>query len=298
MTNPERLPTRRELLKLAAVGAASLQLPGQARAETNEIEPQRVTLVQLNSAKDLDANAAKAKAAIVQAIQEQARWILFPEMFLTGYTDKFDQSRLEKVLAELATLCRSGHVVGLIGTGWKEQGKCLNSVRIIDPESSTIGEYNKICLAHGDARYSPKECPLVHKLGGLKIGVVICNDLWVTPGSSTGPDPRLTWQEAQAGAQVIFHSISSGTSQVHRAYHESNHLLRAWEANCDIVAVNTFRPPEINVTSGVIGPDFHYRATLPRDREVVRTVTFVPKSPTAKATNRSPVPADAPAWRP
>src|SRR6202008_2557121 len=106
-------------------------------------EPQRVTLVQLNSAKDLDANAVKAKAAIEQAIKEQARWILFPEMFLTGYTDQFDQSRLEQVFDELAMRCRQARLIGLIGTGWKDQGQTFNDVRIIDPDSSTIGYYSK-----------------------------------------------------------------------------------------------------------------------------------------------------------
>ena len=185
-----RLPTRRDVLKLAAAGAASLQLTGRAQAETDRLEPQRVTLVQLTSEKNLDANAVKAKAAIEQAIDEKAQWILFPEMFLTGYTDAFDQGRLEKVFGELATQCREAKIAGLFGTGWKEQDKTYNDLWIVDPASQKLGRVSKTCLAHGDAKYSPRACPLVHEVGGLKIGVVICNDLWVTPGSSTGPDPR------------------------------------------------------------------------------------------------------------
>lgn len=174
-----------------------------------------------------------------------------------------------------------------------------NAVRIVDPDSPMVTQFSKTCLAHGDAGFAvPTDCPLVRDVGGLKIGVVICNDLWVTPGSSTGADPPLTLLQARAGARVIFHCIASGASEVHRAYHESNHLLRAWEANCDIVAVNRFTAPSVNCTSGVIGPAFRYRAALPRDREQVRTVSFVPKSLTANLVNRSPVPPDAPGWRP
>ena len=111
---------------------------------------------------------------------------------------------------------------------------------------------------------------------GLTVGVLICNDLWVTPGYSDGPNPHLTLKQARAGAQVIFHHIHSGSGQRHRAYHESNHFVRAAEAKCPIVAVNAFTPPEVNATSGVVGTDFRHLVALPRDREVIQTVEFLP----------------------
>jgi predicted amidohydrolase len=111
---------------------------------------------------------------------------------------------------------------------------------------------------------------------GLTAGVLICNDLWVTPGFTDGPNPHLTLQQARAGAQVIFHHIHSGSDQRYRAYHESNQFVRAVEAKCAIVAVNAFTAPEVNATSGVVGTDFRHLVALPRDREVIQTVEFVP----------------------
>jgi predicted amidohydrolase len=113
-------------------------------------------------------------------------------------------------------------------------------------------------------------------VGGIKFGTLICNDLWVTPGFSDGPDPHLTLKISKAGAQVIFHAVNSGNNLNLRPYQESNLLIRAWEAKCPIVAVNALTPPSSNVTSGVVGANFKYVATLPRDREVIETVEFIP----------------------
>jgi len=100
----------------------------------------------------------------------------------------------------------------------------------------------------------------------------------VTPGFSDGPDPHLSLQAARLGAQVIFHHVNSGGDQRYRGYHESNHFTRAAEARCPIVAINAFAPPEVNATSGVVGTAFQHLAVLPRDREMIQTVTFVPAS--------------------
>ena len=149
--------------------------------------------------------------------------------------------------------------------------------RIIDAKGALAGVYAKKCLTYGDAKsVSPGTTPLVFSLDGLTAGVLICNDLWVTPGFTDGPNPHLTLQQAHAGAQVIFHHVFSGSDQRYRAYHESNQFVRAVEAKCPIVAVNAFSTPEVNATSGVVGTDFRHLVALPRDREVIQTVEFVP----------------------
>ena len=117
---------------------------------------------------------------------------------------------------------------------------------------------------------------MLHVVGGIKFGTLICNDLWVTPGFSDGPDPHLTLRISKAGAQVIFHAVNSGNNLNLRPYQESNLLIRAWEAKCPIVAVNALTPPSSNVTSGVVGTNFKYLATLSRDCEVIETVEFIP----------------------
>jgi predicted amidohydrolase len=180
-------------------------------------------------------------------------------------------------MAEIAGLCRKHAVAALVGTGWKEEGKTFNQVRILDAEGKLAGVYAKKCLCYGEAQWtSPGTTPLVFEVHGVKFGVLICNDLWVTPGFSDGPNPHWSLKQARAGAQVIFHHINSGSDQRYRTYHESNHLVRAAEARCGIVAINAFTPPEVNASSGVVGTGFRHQEALPRDREVIQTIEFRP----------------------
>lgn len=227
--------------------------------------------------KTVEQNLATARRAIEQAGAEKADFVLFPEIFLAASVSEGRQEEAAAGMAEIGELCRKFGVIGLIGTAWKEEDKLFNQVRIIDNTGSLAGVYAKKCLTYGEAKKGPPgTTPLVFSLGGLTAGILICNDLWVTPGFTDGPDPHLTLQQARAGAQVIFHHIYSGNNQRYRAYHESNHFVRAAEAKCPIVAVNAFTAPEVNATSGVVGTDFRHLVALPRDREVIQTVEFLP----------------------
>lgn len=270
--------TRREFIGRTARGAAGMALAsmmgrGPAFAAENV---QRITLVQVPVTEDVTKNLGYAREALAQAERDGANWVFFPEMFLSGYYGGFRQDEVARAFEEICTLCRKARISGLISTGWKEQGKTFDQIRIVNPQGECVAVYAKRLLCYGELYLAPGETPMVHTLGGLKFGTLICNDLWVTPGFSDGPDPHLSLQIARAGAQVIFQAVNSGSNQRYRSYHESNQFLRAAEAKCPIVAVNAFEPPEINDTSGVVGTDFAHLVTLPRDRASIQTVEFTP----------------------
>jgi len=271
---------RRVFLKSGAafaVGGAVCLPGGRAGEPVTGAKPRRATLVQVLLHKTVEQNLANARRAFEQAGADKAELVLFPELFLTGGVREIRQDEAAAGMAEIAELCRKYAVTGLVGTGWKEVDKLFNQVRIIDATGALAGVYAKKCLTYGDAKsVSPGTSPLVFSLNGLTAGVLVCNDLWVTPGFTDGPNPHLTLQQAREGAQVIFHHIFSGSDQRYRAYHESNQFVRAVEAKCVIVAVNAFAAPEVNATSGVVGTDFRHLVALPRDREVIQTVEFVP----------------------
>jgi predicted amidohydrolase len=234
-------------------------------------------LAQVVVHKNVEQNLDSARRAIEQAGAEKGEFVLFPEMFLTGYARDIRQNIVAAGMAEIAELCRKFAVTALVGTAWQEEDKVFNQVRIIDATGALAGVYAKQCLTYGDTKtVTAGTTPLVFSVAGLTIGVLICNDLWVTPGYTDGPNPHLTLKQARGGAQVIFHHIFSGSDQRHRAYHESNHFVRAAEAKCPIVAVNAFTPPEVNATSGVVGTEFEHLVALPRDREAIQTVEFLP----------------------
>jgi NAD+ synthase len=271
---------RREFLQNAsaiAVGAAVWPHRVQAAESAATAHRRRATLAQVVVHKNVAQNLVNARCALEQAAAEKSEFVLFPEMFLTGSARDFQQSEAAAGMAEIAELCRKFAVTALVGTAWKEEDKTFNQVRIVDATGAPAGVYAKKCLTYGDAKMvTAGTTPLVFSLADLTVGILICNDLWVTPGYTDGPNPHLTLKQARAGAQVIFHHIFSGNDQRHRAYHESNHFVRAAEAKCPIVAVNAFSAPEVNATSGVIGTEFQHLVALPRDREAIQTVEFLP----------------------
>jgi len=269
---------RREFICRTARGAAGIALaPMMGRGSAFAAENvQRITLAQVPVTEDVAKNLDYARETIAQAERDGANWVFLPEMFLSGYYGGFRQEEVARAFEETCTLCRKARIGGLISTGWKEQGKTFDQIRIVNPQGECVAVYAKRLLCYGESYLAPGETPMVHTLGGLKFGTLICNDLWVTPGFSDGPNPHLSLQIARAGAQVIFQAVNSGTNQRYRSYHESNQFLRAAEAKCPIVAVNAFEPPEINDTSGVVGTDFAHLVTLPRDRASIQTVEFTP----------------------
>jgi predicted amidohydrolase len=238
--------------------------------------PQRITLAQIFVTKDVDKNLQRMSDAFAQAKKDKAQWVLFPEGALSGYYAGFDEAKVTSAFARIEELCREAGVIGLVGTCWKEDRKTYNQVRIIGADGKLAGRYAKVCLTYGDAKeFAPGTFPLVHQIGDVTIGTLICNDLWVTPGFSDGPNPHLTLKQAKAGAQVIFHSVHSGNNQKYRDYHESNLKVRSLEAKCPIVVVNAAREEAVNCASGVV-QDGEYVESLPREGEVIRTVTFTP----------------------
>lgn len=266
-------------LASAAAGMTSVALAQQRTEAGRKQAPQRVTLAQVLTKGDIAFNLAKAETVFAQAGEERAKWVLFPELFLTGthYGNRYRQSHVAPAFAQMQAWCRQYQVIGLIGTGWNEKGTNYNQVRVVNTQGELVSVYAKTCLTYGDAKeFSPGPISMMHTAGGIKFGILICNDLWVTPGFSDGPNPHLTLKQARAGAQVIFHAVGSGSDQRYRSYHESNLLTRAAEAKCPIVVVNGFQPPESNVTSGVVGTNLRYLHMLPRDREVIETIEFVP----------------------
>jgi predicted amidohydrolase len=269
--------TRREFLfQTSQLAAGTLLWPTWNAASGAAAARQRVTLAQVPVTADVAKNLQYARATFEQAAHDRAQWVLFPEMFLSGYYGGFQQKEIAQGFDEICALCRQGQVSGLISTGWKEHGKTYDQIRIVNPRGECTGVYAKRCLCYAESYLTPGETPMVHELNGLKFGTLICNDLWVTPGFSDGPDPHLSLQIARQGAQVIFHAVNSGSDQHYRAYQESNQLVRAAEAKCPIVAVNAFTPPAVNAASGVVGTNFTHLAELPRDRISIETVEFTP----------------------
>ena len=213
---------------------------------------------------DIKSNALQIIEGIRQTARKGASFLVTPEGSLSGYTSNFNQEELAVALEEIRTEAAKMKVGLMLGTCYKEPGKgkefCYNQVRVYTPEGSFLGAYSKIL------RCSSLDLPgsgemtdylegnlKIFDWNGLRFGILICNDLWATPGYTTMPNPYLPWKLKQMGAQFIVHCINSGTAQKYRPFHESSAELWALSLHIPIVEVNAAQGNEtINARSGLI----------------------------------------------
>lgn len=198
-------------------------------------------------------------------------FIVFPEMSLTGNNNDFSDSRTLEAWRQIAAACRQAYVTAIIGTGAREEGRAYIQSRIYRDDGELIGTHEKLIPTESDRKWCRPGAELrAFKHMGLRFGCLICNDLWVSPGCGPYPDTRLTYQLAQQGAQLVFHSVNSGTDPRFAQYHDANLRLRALEGKLHIVTVNAASAGKpINAPSGVVGPDGEWIVQAPLTGEQV-----------------------------
>lgn len=195
--------------------------------------------------------------------------MLFPEMALTGYNNDFSDARTQEAWRQIAAACRQYYTTAIFGTGARANGYTYIQSRIYTHEGELLGTHEKLVPTQSDREWCrPGEELRVFKDQGITFGCLICNDLWVTPGCGPYPDPRLTYQLGQNGAQVVFHSVNSGTTQLHLPWHDINLRLRAIEAGLYICTANAAVPGKaINCPSGIVSPKGEWLVQCPLEGE-------------------------------
>lgn len=220
--------------------------------------------IQMNVTNDIKINQEQIIEGIRKAAQEGSKFLVTPEGSLSGYTSNFNQSRLNAALKEITDFAGEMKVGLMLGTCYKEVIRekefCFNQVRLYAPDGHFIGEYSKILRCSnldvpgtGEmVDYAEGELK-IFEWEGFRFGILICNDLWATPGYTTMPNPYLPWKLKQMGAQFIVHCINSGTAQKYRPFHESSAELWASSIHIPILEVNAAQGKEtINAQSGLI----------------------------------------------
>jgi predicted amidohydrolase len=234
-----------------------------APAESGSI---RIAGLQMRVTHDIACNEERILAGIERAAREEVELLVTPEGSLSGYHPHFERDVLDAALQRVCAAARQARVGLALGTCYKEQrGEreyCYNQVRLYSPEGDYLGNHAKIL------RCSPPDMPgtgeMTHYVEGrlrtfdwrgIRLGILICNDLWATPGYTTMPNPYLPWKLKQMGAQVILHAIYSGSQQDYRPFHESSVELWARALRIPIVEVNAAVPEgqKVNAASGVVG---------------------------------------------
>lgn len=182
------------------------------------MSPLRVVLAQTSArVGDVRTNGATAMDAWRRANELGADLVVLPELALIGYPPDDLLQRpelLERADALLGRLASEGPqgttaVIGTVGRvartdhdGWRVTTATpdLANRAVVLRDGGTIGSYDKMRLPNegvfDEARYFvPGDTPSAVDVAGVRVGTVICQDLWV----ADGPVGRT----AAAGAQVV-----------------------------------------------------------------------------------------------
>ena len=176
------------------------------------------------------ANGEEIRARMLEAVQDGAKVVVFPELCLTGYTchDLFFQQTLlsaaEEELKKCAHLTEELDGIFFLGLPYRYKGKLYNVAAAIN-RGRILGLVPKTNLPNYHEFYERRQftpgfrTPVEVEIAGqktkmgtdlifkcdcvkeLRIGVEICEDLWV-------PDPPSV-RHAMAGANVIVNLSAS-----------------------------------------------------------------------------------------
>ena len=209
----------------------------------------RLALAQINpTVGDIAGNTAKILDYLERAREAQADLVAFPELAITGYPPEdllFKRSFLtdnvaamEKVAAAsqgIAVVLGYVHIVSLERQS-EDVGPQVTNAAALCYDGKLIDTYHKIFLPNygvfDEQRYfqSGSECP-VYTIGGVAVGVNICEDIWYPVGPTT--------VQCQAGAELIVNINASPFHAGKCAFREDMIAQRASENSLTVAYVNT-----------------------------------------------------------
>ncbi len=179
----------------------------------------RVGIAQLNQIiGDMPGNAARILDAVGEARRGGADLVVTPELSLCGYPPEdllLRRAFLSACADELAHLAASvSGVTLLVGFPETNDGKRYNAVAVLR-DGRVAATYHKQCLPNytvfDEQRYfEPGDAPCVLDCGGVRVGVIICEDVWFA-----GP----AGQARSAGAEILV--VPNGSP-----YHTGQQALR------------------------------------------------------------------------
>lgn len=194
----------------------------------------RLGLAQINPAVgDLKANTEKILSFIRAARASQVDLVAFPELALTGYPpeDLLLKPQFVKDNVEcLKQIVKGSQGIGVI-VGFAEPKPDLYNAAAVIWDGKLAGTYHKTFLPNygvfDEDRYFVEghEWP-VYVIGGINVGVNICEDIWYPTGPMAG--------QVNAGAELI---VNINASPFHAGKCELRHKMISTRANDHTVIV-------------------------------------------------------------
>jgi NAD+ synthase (glutamine-hydrolysing) len=197
----------------------------------------RLALAQTNSVVgDVEGNAGRVAERIEAARREGADVVLFPELVVTGYPPEDLLLRpgfvraARRAVDEIAAATRG--VTALVGAPLFADGKLYNACFVLaDGAVQTV--YRKHHLPNygvfdEDRYFEPADDQVLLDVAGVRIGVTICEDIWI-------PGPPASGLGA-AGAQLVA-NISASPFHVGKDREREEIVRRCARANGTPVAL-------------------------------------------------------------
>ena len=243
----------------------------------------RVAGGQIPVTRDIEANMGAILRAIEFAGERGADVLLTPEGALSGYTCRFDQKQVCRALEAVLEAATSLQVGLALGTCYREDdGRCHDQIRFYGPDGEFLGFHSKILLC--GTLTDPPEGEIneydTSPLGsisfhGVRVGGLVCNDMWANPQCTPMPDAHLSQQLSQMGASIILHAVNGGRDDhafhrdVIRPFYEANLRMRARAGRIWIVTVDNCHPTDVGCSSpsGVITPEGEWAHKSPYSGE-------------------------------
>jgi NAD+ synthase (glutamine-hydrolysing) len=152
------------------------------------VHPLRLALAQINcTVGDISGNTDRILACIERAREEKANFVILPELAITGYPPEDLLLRRDFVDANLRALdkvARATKGLAVLAGFVEREGSAIYNAAAVCVNGRLLTTYRKICLPNygvfDEKRYfQPGHQPLVLKIGELRLGVSICEDIWV-----------------------------------------------------------------------------------------------------------------------
>ncbi|MCH8298280.1 MAG: NAD+ synthase, partial [Chloroflexi bacterium] len=209
----------------------------------------RLALAQINpTVGDIPGNTAKILDYLERAREAQADLVAFPEMATTGYPPEdllFKTSFLTDNVAAMEKVAAASKgiavVLGYVNIvslerGPDDMGPQITNAAALCYDGRLVDTYDKIFLPNygvfDEERYFKKGsvCP-VYRIGGVAVGVNICEDIWYPVGPTT--------VQRQAGAELIVNINASPFHAGKRSFREEMIAQRASDHGLAVAYLNT-----------------------------------------------------------
>ena len=174
----------------------------------------RIALCQLDfTVGDISGNVRKVLDALAKCRDYGAEVFVFPELALSGYPPEDLLFKKDFIRDVRVGIEKIAHEIGkeLLIIGFPEHygDDLYNSAAILN-DGKVVGTYKKVCLPNygvfDEKRYfTPGSDLVLLDCLGMKIGINICEDIWVSPG--------VTEQLSACGADII---VNISASPYHR----------------------------------------------------------------------------------